>query len=246
MTYNRINLFLPTRKRVENGKLPRYLKSVMDTVSDYKNVVLTFLVDTDDVETEMYLYLNKELKCEFEIISNYKLKTPHLGKFYNILYEQTKFSDPKILVSMTGDDFVFVTKNWDLEILRNINDMNGVGIVHCKDGIQNGRVAVNLFTTRKWINMIGGTFMCELFPADFIDTLHTEIARRTGHERYLENVSIIHEHSGLSSPDTYDETFKRLRNVYNEEYSGKNLTHILESQVALALNSINGCVTAAA
>lgn len=237
--YNRINLLLPTRKRVTSGKLPRYIKSVMETVSDYKNVVFTFLVDSDDVETEMFLYMNKDIKSEFEIITNSKIKKPHLGKFYNILYNQTKFSGPETLVSMTGDDQVFTTKNWDLEILKNINEMDGVGIIHCKDGIQDGRVAVNLFTTRKWIDMIGGQFMCELFPADFIDTLHTEIARRTGHERYLNYVSIVHEHSGLSAPETYDETFKRLRTIYNEEYTGVNITAILESQVALAINKIH-------
>ncbi len=237
--YNRINLLLPTRKRVASGKLPRYIKSVMDTVSDFKNVVFTFLVDVDDVETEMFLYMNRDIKSEFEIITNTKLKKPHLGKFYNILYNQTKFSDPDCLVSMTGDDQVFATKNWDLEILKNINEMDGIGIVHCKDGIQDGRVAVNLFTTRKWIDMIGGQFMSELFPADYIDTLHTEIARRTGHERYLNHVSIVHEHSGLSHPDTYDDTFKNLRAVYNEEYSGKNITHLLETQVALAINKLH-------
>jgi hypothetical protein len=207
---------LPSRKRVDSGKLPRFIKSVMDMTSDLKNVCLTFLVDVDDVETEFYLHITKDIKCDYEVIPNKILDRPHLGKFYNVLYNQTKFNNPETLVSMVGDDMVFMTKGWDKILLDRVNEEKGIGIFHCRDGIQDGRIAVNLFTSREWVDALGGVFMSELFPADFIDEIHTRVAQRVGKLFYLKEIFLKHEHSGLSDPSTYDDTFKRLRVQYDE------------------------------
>lgn len=209
MQANRINILLPTFKRVQSGMLPRCVQSFVKHVSDIRNVVFTFLVNQNDRETLDYLRSTEDIPCGFQIVlASYDC--PHLGWFYNQLYEKTKWQDEETLVTLIGDDMVCHTQNWDVEILAVINAMNGVGIVHCRDGIQNGQIGVNLFTTRKWVRATGGIFM-EDFPADFIDTIYTEVARRTGREAYLDHVYIEHRHSTLKPQAEWDEGFKALR-----------------------------------
>lgn len=221
---------LPTRKRSE--KLGQFIHSFRDNADIPLNVAFYFLVDNDDTET--FNYLDKKWGNDFNIhvILN-KRETPHLGKFFNRLYT---VQQENTIVSMLGDDMICRTKGWDTQILEAINKSGGLGIVHCKDGIQNGRIAVNLFTTHKWINALGGKFMPENWPADYIDVYHTEIARKTGFETYLGNVLIEHEHSSLKPKEQWDETFINLRAQYKNEDAGP----VMNKLVTDAIHNVSG------
>lgn len=230
----KINLMIPTFKRVQSGMLPRCVRSFVDTVSDIRNIAFTFLVNSNDGDTLAYLATTEDITCPKEIIGA-TYDRPHIGWFYNTLYQATPYQDPAFAVTLIGDDMVCKTPNWDLAILSALNSINGCGIVHCRDGIQNGRIGVNLFTTRKWVDLTGGKFM-EDYPADFIDVIYTEVARRTGHEVYLDGVFIEHQHNSLKPQAEWDEGFKGLRAEYAQY--GAGITERVEADIARQIENV--------
>ena len=213
-TYTRINLMLPTRQRVKNEKLPTYLNSALNTMSSNDNVVFTFLIDEDDDQSNIYLtdFCKNYGLDKTQIIVN-SSKTPHLGHFYNRLYDETKFQDEKTLVSMTGDDMEFITPNWDQEILASANRSKGLGIIYCNDNfVQRRRLCVNLFVTRTLVELTGKPFVCPWFAGDYLDDVWMAVGEAIGRLIYRGDIIIQHNHVDNDSPDIeVDQTYKRLR-----------------------------------
>lgn len=209
MKYNKINIFLPTYHRVNNGKLPRFIWSCITNVSTLKNVCITFLVNKDDKETIEFLR-NVTVPFENEILY-INMKKPHLGKMYNYIYNNTKFKEPGTIVSMIGDDMEWKTSGYDLKIINAINKVNGYGMVYCNDDfVQGHKLCVNLFTTRKMVELTGKPFMCELFAAYYIDTVWMEVAKKTKTAIYLKDVILKHHHF-TANPKKADNTSRRLK-----------------------------------
>lgn len=228
-----INIMLPTYKRART-MLPNCLGSFASQASDLRNLRFTLFVNRKDEETIEFLEETKRFPELYQnILADYD--KPHLGWFYNELYRLTKWQDEDTLVTLIGDDMVCHTKDWDLEVLKAVNLIDGMGIVHCRDGIQNGQIGVNLFTTRKWVRATGGTFM-EDFPADFIDTIYTEVARRTGREVYLDSVYLEHRHSTLKPKEEWDEGFKALRAEWAKY--GPEVTERAEACISRQIESV--------
>jgi len=235
MKYNKINFFLPTYKRVENNKLPRLIRSIINNVSSLNNVCITFLVNVNDIETRDYLdRLTISISWE-RLYTN--LKEPHLGKMYNQIFEQTKFKESSTLVSMIGDDMEWQTSGFDLAILDEVNKRKGWAVVYCNDGyIQGSKLMVNLFTTRKYVEATRHPFMCDKFQAYFIDTVWTKIAKKTGTAVYLNNIILKHHHY-TKNPKMIDITSQRLQKVkmpFNKGYK------IVDSYVNEIIKNLKG------
>jgi len=203
MTYDRINLMLPTRRRVPH--LAKFIESAVATAKNVDSLYLTLMVDYHDFETRDYVLTHPPC-IQFDVVL-WTATVPHLGKMYNSMYRSrgTQLSE---VVSMVGDDMVFDTSGWDERILREINLRNGWAVVSLNDDyIQQGKIFVNVFPTRKIVEATGGTFMSEEFNMDFIDVVWTHLARLTGTDVYLPDVVLRHEHSSVAG----DETRERLR-----------------------------------
>lgn len=225
MIYTGINLMLPTRRRPD--RLLKFIKSALETSHLYqknnKRIVFTLMVDFDDDVTNKLL-LEKELidlRVEgiLDIIINYSTNKPHLGLFFNRLYEETKYQDPSYLVTMFGDDMVFLTQGWDKDALEIANKTDGMAIIYCDDDyMQHENLCVHLITSRKVVSKTEKSFMCSLFPVDFIDVVWMKVGQKTGLLKYMKQHKIRHEHNGSLSLDQYDDTFKRMRSTF------KNIT----------------------
>jgi hypothetical protein len=204
MIYSQINFMLPTRKRVP--QLRRFIETSLAYVTNFNRIAFTFLVDRDDIQTRYYLD-KRQLPCD-SMVLYWDDPGPHLGKMYNKLYDETPFKDS--VVSMVGDDMAWMTPRYNEPILKAINDLDGFAVVSCDDGyIQQGKIFVNLFTTRRMVEATGAPFMSEEFPMDFIDVVWTVLARLTKTDVYLSDVTLKHEHSASAG----DETRERLRAV---------------------------------
>jgi len=233
MKYTKINLMLPTFGRVTNKKLPRFIASCVALVSNPKNIYLTFLVNLGDVETKKYL-LNLRLPCQFEVLY-WGQEKPHLGRMYNQIYEQTKFKEPGTLVSMVGDDMEWKTSGYDIAILDAINKCDGLGLIYCNDAyVQGKKLCVNIFTTRKYVELTKHPFMCELFKAYFLDTVWMKVAIKTKTAYYLQDVVLKHHHCS-ANPKHKDLTAVRLgkeriafKVAYRmcDEYAGKIIKNL--------------------
>lgn len=211
MTYNKINLMIPTYKRWNSG-LPKVIDSSLRTASNTDHIVFSFCVNEKDLGTVEYLenrywHNDRAYDITFE-----NTRQPNLSKYWNLLYDETRFQEENILVSMIGDDMVFTTPGWDQTILDEVNRHDGKAIVHCEDAlISHGACAVNMFTTRKMVEATNKPFMCPLFHADMIDVIWTDVGEMTGTIYFLRNVVIRHEHqTKKANIDEWDETCKRL------------------------------------
>lgn len=203
--YNEICLMIPTYKRPQ--KLKELIDSVNETTNDLSNIKFSFCVNVKDIETREFLK-SYDHKCDYEIIDESTIQ-PNLSYYFNKMFDETKFKNA--IVSMIGDDMVFVTKGWDERIKQTINNEYGKAIVYCDDNFTSHELcAVNLFVTRELVLLTKKPFMCTEFHADMIDMIWTMIGTITGILRYLPDVIIQHNHSSKESKDKWDETFQRL------------------------------------
>jgi len=215
MIYDTINIMLPTYKRVKNGRLQPFIESTLAMVSDPKNIIFTFLINDEDLESKEYLinYPNQDKFFDWEILYEQE-PTPNLAIFFNILFKKTRNKDPGTLVSMVGDDMRWMTKDFDLKILNAINYLNGEALVYCNDGyIQGPALCVNLFISRKLADSasVDGYWMPNDFPVDYIDNVWMEFAKMNNLLCYLDDVMLKHEHSTKVG---FDDTYNRLRSNY--------------------------------
>jgi hypothetical protein len=221
--YNRINIMLPTYKRVNNGRLLRHLESSCRLVSNPKNVCYTFLYTPGDKETQEFFYnlcckkgfdfegKHIEFPFAYKEISDSDPKNLNLGRFYNQMYKETRFKDPGTLVSLVGDDMVWLTKDFDVHILNKINEVGGRGLIYCNDNyIARDRCMVNMFTSRQLIEATERPFLHEGFSADHHDVIYTEIGKALNIAYYLPNVILDHQHNRKLPKDQWDETRNRL------------------------------------
>lgn len=213
--YDRINLMLPTFNRSDT-KLPAFIDSAMNQAADLKNICFTFCVNKRDTKTQEYLVERFKDHPEMYHILIEDLIAPHLAKFFNQLYTDTKFKDAGTVVTMLGDDMEFQTGGYDLVILQTMNECDGLGLVYGDDCLWwHEKLCVNIFTSRKYIDLfLPLPFMCELFPRDQIDIVHYEIAQQLGMCYYLSSLKIFHNHAmraeNMKDGVCVDETFLRL------------------------------------
>ena len=210
--YNKINLMLPTYGRSKTS-LPKFISSCVKTMHSKDNIVFTFLVNVKDTDTRDY-FKNLVIAPEFEVILE-NTSSPDLGKYFNMMYDLTVHQEKETVVTMLGDDMVFKTKDWDSLLLKKINDKKGIGVFYCNDNYTaKEKMCVNLFLTRKFVDMVGSLFMAD-FKADFIDTVWYQLGKMTDTLNYSPEIIIQHNHaSKIGEDDTYIRTKKNRRDAW--------------------------------
>jgi hypothetical protein len=235
---------VPTFGRADT-KLPKFIETATKYSSCKESICFTFCTNEKDAESDKVIELMLS-GYDYQILKE-GLEKPHLAKFWNMLYRDSRFNDESTVVTMLGDDMEFRTEDWDVEVLKWVNSFNGIGIFFsddCKGTRDN--LCVNIFTTRKYIDAQSPyPFMCELYPCDDMDVVHNYVSIGLGRRFYMHNVKIFHNHATL--PGQMDETWKRLRTVFdetkenrtqrlrggcvwgNEEYEGKVVERLREN-----------------
>lgn len=227
MAYTRLNLMIPTRGRINDsgnknpdgghifqGKLAALLQSAMEkTITKTSDVVsFTFVVNKHDTQTQDCI-MGRCAGYPFQIILEDEPE-PHIAKFYNMAYEQTKFNEPDRLVSMIGDDMIFETERYQDRILREVNKRDGNCFCYCNDAyIAGPNCAVNFFTTRKVVEATGKPFMKPDCQAEMMDLIWTEAANMVNIGVYLPDVVIFHNHDDKLPEHLRDETWKRMNPI---------------------------------
>ena len=237
--YDKVCVMLPSRGRVRNGKLPKLIDSAYATASDPSKVLFSILVDEDDTETISYI-MGRNQGDQIEMLINKDKSGPHLARFFNEIYDRTRYQEPGTLVSLVGDDMVFLTPGWESRILDKMNEHGGDAVVYCDDdNTQHENLCVHLFTSRKVVKATGKPFMCPWYPADYIDLVWMLVGKRSGILYYLSDVKIRHEHSAVKPAEERDPTFNRLRSVYEPERHPERLEAFVGEAIRnLSLNCI--------
>jgi hypothetical protein len=210
---------VPTYKRV--SRLHSFINSAIDTAEDPTRICFSFCVNVKDNDTKTFLQMRKwQTGIDYEIILEDTIQ-PNLALYFNKMFNETHFKDA--IVSMVGDDMLFITPGWDTRILEQINASDGTAIVYFNDDyVAKEKCCVNMFVTRELVEKTKKPFMCEFFHADMIDMVWTIVGNLVGILRYQDDIVIQHNHSTKQKQEAWDETFKRLSPVQKAANSEPN------------------------
>jgi hypothetical protein len=200
----KIAILVPTRERMNNRLT--LLFSILTTVNDINNITVYYGVDKDDPTLETIKKVSTAIPCLKVIEIENEGKFLGLGKLWNILTDEST----EDIISMIGDDMVFKTKDWDLEILKEFKDapLDNIKAVHCNDDCHGAKLAVNLFCHRKYAEVLGG-FMREEFKINWVDQWLHQLFSAFDRLVYRGDIMIEHRHWVLGK-SAHDKTAERM------------------------------------
>jgi hypothetical protein len=207
--YNKLWLMVPTYKRL--SWIKRFIASAIDLADDAEaNIGFVFCVNHKDEVSLKYLNEFRDVKFRDTLVIVEKSIQPNLSLYFNMMYEAVTKAQGDCVVSMLGDDMVFETKGYDTRLLNVINEKEGLGVFWCDDAyVAKDRCCVNMFVTKRFVDLTGKPFMCPFYKADMIDAVWCWVAKMVRLDYYLSDVVIHHFHStGMTNQDL---TFQRLR-----------------------------------
>jgi len=230
---------LPTYGRSQTY-LPEFIKSVI-SVSSPDVVSFAFCVNERDVDTISFLKNFKFGRFEHCVVYE-NLPSPNLALYWNLLYKNAPLAQSHgTMVSMVGDDMVFETSGWAETILNWVNGRDGIGVYYCNDMFEaHNRCCVNLFVTRKMVEITEHEFMASQFEAEMVDLVWYYVGKVSKNLHYFPNVIIRHNHNRRKPREGWDETFNRLYKVQKQVHDrggkdeaialGKKIGNILLSK----------------
>ncbi len=211
----KIAILVPSRERMNNRLT--LLFSILTTVSDINNITVYFGVDKDDPTLETIKKVASAITCLKIIEIDNGGKFLGLGKLWNILAKEST----EDIISMIGDDMVFKTNNWDLELIQEFKNMpsDSIKAIHCNDGWHGPKLAVNLFCHRKYAEVLG-SFMREEFKINWVDQWMHQIFSAFNRLTYRSDIMIEHRHWVLGK-NVHDNTARRMADADVNKISDK-------------------------
>lgn len=211
----KIAIIVPSRERM-NRRLT-LLTSIITSVDDIKNVTVYFGVDKDDPTRNLIYKVSDAVPCVKIVDIDTEGKFPGLGKLWNVCVNKSN----EEIISMIGDDMVFLTPGWDTMILdefKNIPD-DKIKAVHCNDNHHGKKLAVNLFCHRKYAEIMG-KFMREEFKINWVDQWLHQMFDCFGRLYYREDIMIEHRH-WVYGKANHDKIATRMAIEDNNQISDK-------------------------
>lgn len=194
-----ISIIIPTRKRP--GNLTRLIDSIIATASIIENVELCARVDSDDMETIEVLHgFSNVLDVKISIGTRQSCHGYYWNDAWNIATGD--------VLQMSSDDFVYHTKNWDIEILKEINKYEDkILFVFGNDGIQKGKIGTHFFIHKRWAERLG-YFVQMKTNVFYHDTWNDKIAGMIGRRCYREDLYFEHKHWSITKDRAWDQVTK--------------------------------------
>jgi len=185
----KIAIIVPSRERM-NRKLT-LLTSIITSVSNINNITVYFGTDMDDPTRNLVYKIAAAVPCVKVVDIETHGKFPGLGKLWNVCVENST----EDIISMIGDDMVFLTQGWDDMLLKEFENMpeDKIKAVHCNDNHHGKKLAVNLFCHRKYAEVMG-RFMREEFKINWVDQWLHQMFNCFGRLTYREDIMIEHRH----------------------------------------------------
>ena len=195
---------IATRNRV--NWLNETLRSILDTVSDPKNIEIIIRYDNDDMQTHSYI---AGLSNNIRVISLRKPREINKAKFFNEMANVATYD----ILGGFSDDFRFRTVNWDKFIISKYKEINPLSVIWGRDGIQDEKLTTHFFCTKKFRNVLGYIWY-EGLPVAFCDNWMTETIKKTNLDVYINELYFEHLHpdAGKAQRDI----------VYNESHCQAN------------------------
>jgi len=209
----KIALLLPSRERI-NLKMS-FIMSALTRCADPQNFTIYLGIDADDPTLERFKKLSN-------VISNIKIITfepmhekTNIHRLWNILAKEST----EEIISMVGDDMVFMTDNWDTRIIEEFKKGPEFQLVYLNDGHNKSALCVNAFVHRQYYQ-INGYFLREDFIRNWADQWLYSVFKALNRLNYIEDTELIHNH-WIYNKMEIDNVAKTLsiREGTNKEYS---------------------------
>ena len=187
----KIAILTPSRERMDRRRA--LVESIASTVASQDSVRLYLGVDDDDpTRLEIASYAE-----DFPFVRIVEVHNG--GRFMGLgrLWNVCAAAAGEDVLAMVGDDMVFRTTGWDEMVLDEFSpsrcqpDM--LKLVHCRDGLQNGRIAVNSFIHRRYAELVGH-YARQEFEIDYIDRWLHETFKAIDRVVYRDDILIEHMH----------------------------------------------------
>jgi len=200
-----ISILVPTLNRPQGIK--DFSTSVDSMTKDPNEIEIVFGIHEEDTASkEMIDSLNPELKINIrsEIIKSHEDGKVHLSYLWNQLYELAKYP----IVGYFGDDVLFKTPGWDIEVKREFA-LDKTIMVSCNDvHVQKGKVAT-LFFTHKNVHDKFGFYLNPKFRRWYMDTYWDMIFKHAGKLHYRQDIVTEHLHPD-EFPERRDATYEAM------------------------------------
>jgi len=222
----KIAILVPSRERM-NRRLT-LLTSIITSVSDINNVNIYFGVDKDDPTRDIIYKVSKAIPCVKIVDIDNNGQFIGLGKMWNICVNNCN----EEIISMIGDDMVFKTSNWDLEVIKEFSEdcpEDKIKAIHCNDDCHGAKLAVNLFCHRKYAEVMG-QFMREEFKINWVDQWLHQVFNAFGRLKYRGDIMIEHRHWVLGK-DTRDRTADRMAVADVDKISDKLWHDLVDERI---------------
>lgn len=221
----KIAILVPSRERM-NRRLT-LIMSIITSVKDINNVNIYFGVDRDDPTREMIYKVANAIPCVKIVDIDNKGEFIGLGKMWNICVDNST----EEIISMIGDDMVFLTPNWDEMLLEEFKNIPADCIkgVHCNDLCHGEKLAVNFFCHRQYAAIMGG-FMREEFRINWIDQWLHQMFSAFGRLKYRGDIVIEHRHWVLGK-DKRDRTADRMAIADVDKISDKLWHDLVQERI---------------
>jgi len=212
----KIALMCPTRNRL--NKLLTLISSLTTTINRTENVILVLGVDEDDPAKKYYSYLEKNVP--FIKIVEFKNNSKFLG-LSTMWNNMAKEIDADIY-AMIGDDMLFKTQDWDIEIIKEFESCpkDKIIMVHCNDGMRGPEnqysqvppLCVNFFIHKNYLQVTN------YFVEPYLENTHHDtwvqiIFDKLKRTVYRHDILIKHLHYSITSnnQDPVSQNLEELR-----------------------------------
>ena len=147
------------------------------------------------------------------------------------------------IISMIGDDMVFLTPGWDEMLIEEFKTakLDLIHGVYCNDGYHGEKLAVNFFCHRRYAELMNGKFMREEFKINWIDQWLHQVFQSVGRLKYRGDIMIEHRHWVLGK-DKRDKVADRMATADKDKISDKLWHDLVQKRiddVKLVANYIN-------
>jgi hypothetical protein len=193
----KISVLCPTRGRPE--QLGLMIETALAKAKYPEKLEFCIWIDRGDDSYEGFLQGNSHLNLKVFSGSRVWLSTA-----WNTL---ASFSTGDLLMWL-GDDSVFLTNNWDEEVINQICKFKDyMGLVYVNDLGNYQQVWANIGVVhRNWLHTFGYLFSPHMRD-NGIDGWITDVSRRIGRCMYLEHVHIEHRQH-RQNKSSYDDTYR--------------------------------------
>lgn len=222
----KIAILVPSRERM-NRRLT-LLTSIITTVNDINNVNIYFGVDKDDPTRDLIYKVSNAIPCVKIVDIENNKQFIGLGKMWNICVQNST----EEIISMIGDDMVFKTPNWDLEVIKEFTEDcpdDKIKAIHCNDDCHGAKLAVNLFCHRKYAEVMG-QFMREEFKINWVDQWLHQVFNAFGRLKYRGDIMIEHRHWILGK-NVRDNTAERMAIADVNQVSDKLWSELVDERI---------------